>query len=74
MNFDGNLPFSFLESVFPSKALPYSFFPQEGCLSDKEREKNMRGVSKILLTFGVSYLTVLHRKTLKYARLLNRYF
>ena len=34
----------------------------------------MRVVSKILLTFGVSYLIVLHRKTLKYARLLNRYF
>lgn len=34
----------------------------------------MRGVSQILLIFGMSYLIVLHRKTLKYVRLLNRYF
>jgi hypothetical protein len=33
----------------------------------------MRVVSKILLTFGVSYLTVLYRNSLKYARLLTRY-
>jgi hypothetical protein len=39
MNFIGNLPFSYLERVFPIKALPYSFFPQERCLSEKEREK-----------------------------------
>lgn len=34
----------------------------------------MRKVSEILFIFGVSYLIVLHGKTLKYARLLNRYF
>lgn len=34
----------------------------------------MRGVSELLLIFGMSYLIVLHRKMLKYARLLNRYF
>jgi hypothetical protein len=39
MNFVGNLPFSYLESVFPTKALPYSFFSQERCLSEKERGK-----------------------------------
>lgn len=40
MNFVENLPFSFLERVFPTKALPYSFFPQKRCLSDKEIEKD----------------------------------
>jgi hypothetical protein len=39
MNFIENLPLSYLERVFPIKALPYSFFPQERCLSEKEREK-----------------------------------
>jgi hypothetical protein len=39
MNFIENLPFSFLERVFPTKALPYSFFPHEKCLSEKEREQ-----------------------------------
>jgi hypothetical protein len=39
MNFIENLPFSYLERVFSIKALPYSFFPQEGCLSEKERRK-----------------------------------
>jgi len=43
MNFIGNLPFSYLESVFPIKALPYSFFPQERCLSEKERRKTCVG-------------------------------
>jgi hypothetical protein len=57
MNFIKNLPFSYLERVFPIKALPYSFFPQEECLSEKEREKICVG-SKIMRTFGVSYLTV----------------
>lgn len=40
MNFVENLPFSFLERVFPTKALPYSFFPQKRCLSDKEIGKD----------------------------------
>ena len=57
MNFIGNLPFSYLERVFPIKALPYSFFPQEKCLSEKERKKYAL-VSKIMRTFDVSYLTV----------------
>jgi hypothetical protein len=39
MNFIKNLPFSYLERVFSIKALPYSFFPQEECLSEKERGK-----------------------------------
>ena len=39
MNFIRNLPFSYLERVFPIKALPHSFFPQERCLSEKERKK-----------------------------------
>lgn len=39
MNFVENLPFSSLERVFPLKALPYSFFPQRRCLSEKERRK-----------------------------------
>jgi|L1105metagenome_2_1110790.scaffolds.fasta_scaffold04031_2 hypothetical protein len=43
MNFIGNLPFSYLERVFPIKALPYSFFPQEKCLSEKERKKICAG-------------------------------
>lgn len=48
MNFIENLPFSLLESVFPIKALPYSFFPQKRCLSDKKMGKYM-WVSKTLL-------------------------
>jgi hypothetical protein len=47
MNFIGNLPFSYLERVFPIKALPYSFFPQERCLSEKEREKICVGFKNI---------------------------
>jgi hypothetical protein len=43
MNFIKNLPFSYLERVFPIKALPYSFFPQEKCLSEKERKKICAG-------------------------------
>jgi hypothetical protein len=43
MNFIENLPFSYLERVFPIKALPYSFFPQRRCLSEKERKKTCVG-------------------------------
>jgi hypothetical protein len=50
MNFIENLLFSFLERVFPTKALPYSFFPQERCLSEKERGKIYVGF-KIGLAF-----------------------
>jgi hypothetical protein len=57
MNFIGNLPFSFLERVFPIKALPYLFFPYEGCLSDK-KGKNISEVPKKLSIFTPSYLTV----------------
>jgi hypothetical protein len=47
MNFVRNLPFSYLERVFPTKALPHSFFPQKRCLSDKEREKYACGFKNI---------------------------
>lgn len=36
MNFIKSLPFSCFERVFPIKALPYSFFPEEEYLSDKK--------------------------------------
>jgi hypothetical protein len=40
MNFIGNLPFSYLENVFPIKALPLIHsFHRGGCLSEKERGK-----------------------------------
>lgn len=53
MNFVGNLPFSFLERVFPTKALPYHSFHKRGVYRIKKEEK-MSPISKILLIFGVS--------------------
>lgn len=47
MNFTENHPFSYLERVFPIKALPYLFFPQEGCLSDKKGKIYARNSQEI---------------------------
>ncbi len=48
MNFIGNLPFSYLERVFPIKTLSYLFFPAEIRTVTNSRHLNLKKSTKKL--------------------------